>query len=235
MWIIPKTLSAYVPDTAESSLELSELALMCEQSLMWRSKPSQSRTWLQRLNKVKWMQLLSGRILKPSMDGLFVEKYTESLGVIPASHSAGQETGREKTTPDTFGRIYSNILKQLDLFGFSVKMSQGTLKWDLTKFTEAWQIWDSKLKLDYLVRQSAVYPMKGKGYSFWPTLTKYTCQRKTDWNRVKAGKHKSNIKEYVALKENLPIGEPWSLGIEWCEWHMGLNSGWTDITSWEME
>ena len=235
MWIVPKKLSAFVPDTADLKWDYIELSQILEQSAMWRSKPSLSRTWLQRLNKVKWMQHLSGRILKPLMADRFVEKYTESLAVIHVSRSAGLETEQEKMTQGTFGHIYENISKQLDLFGFSVKMSQGILKWDSTKFTEAWQIWDSKLKLDYLVRQSAVYPMKGKGYSFWPTLTKYTCQRQTDWNRVKSGKHKSNIKEYVALKENLPIGEAWSLDIKWCEWHMGLKSGWTDITSWVTE
>ena len=59
MWIIPNNLdvSACVRDTLESSWDLKELSEICERSLMWRSKPSLVRTWLQRLKKVNWMRL----------------------------------------------------------------------------------------------------------------------------------------------------------------------------------
>lgn len=169
MWIIPKTLSAYVPATAELSLELNELASMCEQSLMWRSKPSQSRTWLQRLNKVKWMQLLSGRILKPSMASHFVTKYTESLEVIPVSRSVMQGKEKEPKTPDTFSLIYANTYVQLDLFGASLKTSADTSIWDSTKFTKAFEIWVIMLRRDCLQRQRSARLIRENDCSSWPT------------------------------------------------------------------
>lgn len=134
MWIIPKTLSAYVPDMEGSSLELSELAEMCEQSLMWRSKPTRSRIWLRRLKKVKWIQRLSGRILKPSMQSRFVEKYTDSLLDIPVNHLVTPANVWEKKTLDTFGHILKNTYVQSNLFGASLKMSadiyqKGLKKW----------------------------------------------------------------------------------------------------------
>ncbi len=102
------------------------------------------------------MQLLSGRILKPSMESRFVEKYTASLGVIPASHSRSQESEKEQMTLDTFGRILNESFRQLDLFGASLKMSQDTLRLDSPKFIEAYDLWVTKLRLDCLRRQSAV-------------------------------------------------------------------------------
>ena len=53
MWIIPKTLSAFVPDMAGSNLDFDELASILERSAMWRSKPSLKRTWLQKIEQGK--------------------------------------------------------------------------------------------------------------------------------------------------------------------------------------
>lgn len=167
MWIIPKTLSAFAPDMVELKWELSELASLLEQSAMWRSKPSLKRTWLQRLNKVKWMQHLSGRILRPSMDARFVEKYTESLAVIPASHFQTPDSEKEPKTQDTFSRIYANTFKQLDLFGASLKMSADTSIWDSTKFTKAFEIWVIKLRQDCLQRQRSARHIRENDCSSW--------------------------------------------------------------------
>ena len=169
MWIIPKTLSAFVPDMAESSLDLNELASILEQSAMWRSKPSLKRTWLQRLNKVKWMQHLSGRILRPLMASRFVEKYTASLAATPVSRSPRQGDAREQKTQDTFSRIYANTFVQLDLFGVSSRTSADTSIWDSMKFTKAFEIWATRLRQDYLVRQSAKHRTQDKDCSLWLT------------------------------------------------------------------
>ena len=47
VWILPRqlTISAYARDTKESDSLSAEFSQRAEQSLMWRSKPSQSRTW----------------------------------------------------------------------------------------------------------------------------------------------------------------------------------------------
>jgi len=61
MWIIPKNLSDICPsvqDTEGSTLDSEEFCQSAEQLLMWRSKPSQYKTWLTRLKRNKWMQHL---------------------------------------------------------------------------------------------------------------------------------------------------------------------------------
>ena len=172
VWIIPKNLdvSHSVRDMVGSSWDLKELSQNCEQSLMWRSKPSLARTWLQRLKRVNWMQLLSGRILKPSMDSRFVTEYTSSLAVIPASHSQLQENDREQMTPDTFGRLYSNTFVQLDLFGASSRTLEATLVLDSPKFIEAYGLWVTKLRQDSLQRQKSEHLTSDSDCLSWPTV-----------------------------------------------------------------
>ena len=104
MWIVPKTLSHFVPATEGLNLDLEERAWMLESSAMWRSKPSSRQTWLRRLKKDGWMMHLSTRILKPSLHESFEEKYTASLEDIPVSPSVAQgEAKRREKTQDTYG------------------------------------------------------------------------------------------------------------------------------------
>lgn len=235
MWIVPKTLSAFVPDMAESSLDFDELASILEQSAMWRSKPSLKRTWLQRLNKVKWMRLLSGRILKPSLHSSFLAKYTESLADIPASHSATPASGPEPTTLDTFGRILSNTSRQLDLFGVSSRMSVGTLHLDTLKFTEASEILVIKLNKCYYQRQSVAVAMREKGFIYWPTMRAMCGSKGICWGRVRSGKHRHNLEDYLAWRENYNEDKELNLSPKWCEWLMMVPLGWTDFDSWVTE
>lgn len=169
MWIIPKNLDCfpYAVDMLELNSELSELSRICEQSLMWRSKHSLVRTWSQRWKKVSWMQHLSGRILKPSMDGLFVETYILSLPVIPAKGNPVLAKEKGKQTPDGFGRILKESLRQLNLFGSLEKTSADTLPLDSPQFIEAYEIWVTQLRQDCLRRQSAVRPTDENGYLSW--------------------------------------------------------------------
>ena len=126
MWIIPKTLSHFVPDTEGLNLELDERAWILEQSAMLRSKPSLKQTWLRRLKKGGWITPLSTRILKPSLHQSFEEKYTESLEDIPVSPSVQRESEKEKKTQDTYGRISESTPGQLDLFGAFRERSEVT-------------------------------------------------------------------------------------------------------------
>ena len=161
MWIIPKTLSAFVPDTEGLNLELEEQAWMCEQSLMWRSKHSAAPTWQRRLKKGGWITHLSGRILKPSLHESFVEKYTDSLEDIHANHLVQQASDKEKKTQDTYGHTSSSTSGQLDLFGAFGKMSQDTPRWG---YGESCPIWKKKvieLRQAYSVRKKLALHTKG--------------------------------------------------------------------------
>ena len=169
MWIIPKTLSAFVPDTEGLSLALDEQAWMCEQSLMWRSKPSAAPTWLRRLKKGGWITHLSGRILKPSLHESFVEKFVDSLEDIHASHLVQQVSDKEKKTQDTYGHTSSSTSGQLDLFGAFSKMSQDTPRWG---YGESCPIWKKKVtdaRGAYSQRKKLALHTKGNESSSWAT------------------------------------------------------------------
>ena len=174
MWIIPNnlTVSPSVRATLESSWDLKELSRILEPSVMWRSKPSLARTWLQRLNRVSWLKHLSGRILKPSMDGPFVTEYTSSLAVIPASPSQSRDSEKEQTTPDTFGRILNESFRQLNLFGASLRTLEDTLVLDSPKFIEAYEIWVTQLRQDCLQRQRSARHTRENDYSSLPDYKK---------------------------------------------------------------
>ena len=139
MWIIPKTLSHFVPDTEGLSLALDEQAWMCEQSLMLKSKPSSKAIWLRRLKKGGWMTQLAGRILKPSLHQSFEEKYTESLVDIHANRSVARESEKEKKTQDTYGHTSESTSGQLDLFGAFSKTSEVIPRWGYGESCPIWK------------------------------------------------------------------------------------------------
>jgi len=96
MWIIPKNFSGTYPSvqgTQELGLDSKEFCQLCEKSLMWKSKATQSKTWLTRWNKDTYLQHLSTQTLKPFHSQTFVDAWTSYLAAFPASPSAkpGQE------------------------------------------------------------------------------------------------------------------------------------------------
>ena len=115
MWILPKQLhtSPFVQDMTELGLDSEEFGQKSERSLMWRSKPSQQRTWSQRWKRVSWIQHLSGRILKHSQHGDFEDAWTSSVLDSRVNHSVVQEQEPQTTTQDTSGLTSD---RQLDLF-----------------------------------------------------------------------------------------------------------------------
>lgn len=96
MWIISKNLniSHSVPATEELISDLNELSERLSQSLMWRSKPSPSRTWLRRLKTNSSIQLLSGRILKHSTGVSFAKEWISCRAAFLVNRSP--EPGGEK-------------------------------------------------------------------------------------------------------------------------------------------
>ena len=139
MWIIPKTLSAFVPDTEGLSLDLDERAWILESSAMWRSKPSSKPTWLRRLKKGGWITHLSTRILKPSLHQSFEEKFVDSLVATLANRSVAQGSEKAKKTQDTYGHISESTSGQLDLFGAFSKMSEVTPRWGYGESCPIWK------------------------------------------------------------------------------------------------
>lgn len=169
MWIIPKTLSAFVQDTEGLNLDLDERAWMLEQSAMWRSKPSSKQTWLRRLKKDAWMTRLSTRILKPSLHESFEEKYTASLEDIPVSRSVAQGSEKERKTQDTCGPTSESMSGQLDLFGACLKMSEVTPRWGYGESCPIWKKMVTERSGDCSQRRKQARLTNASDASSWPT------------------------------------------------------------------
>ena len=171
MWIIPKTLSHFVQDTEGLNLDLEERAWMLEQSAMWRSKPSSKQTWLRRLKKDAWMTRLSTRILKPSLQKSFEEKFVASLEDIPVSHFQAQESEKERKTQDTYGHISESMSGQLDLFGAFSKMSEVTPRWGYGESCPIWKKMVTERSGDCSQRRKQARLTNVSDASSWPTAT----------------------------------------------------------------
>ena len=185
MWIIPKTLSAFVPDTEGLNLDLEERAWMLESSAMWRSKPSSKQTWLRRLKKDEWMTRLSTRILKPSLHESFEEKYTASLEDIHANHSVARGSEKEKKTQGTYGHTSENMSGQLDLFGAFSRMSEVTPRWGYGESCPIWKKMVTERSSDCSRRRKQARLTNASDASSWQnyptpeahTVEKYSLQK----------------------------------------------------------
>ena len=117
----------YAQDMEGLTSDSQELSEMCAQSLMWRSKPFQSSTWLKRLKRVSWIQPLSSQTLKSSLGNSIVEKWTYSVEASLVSHLARPDEEPEMKTQDTSGPISSEGSESWeDLPLFSLRMSKGS-------------------------------------------------------------------------------------------------------------
>ena len=188
MWIIPKTLSAFVPATEGLSLDLEERAWMLESSAMWRSKPSSKPTWLRRLKKGGWITHLSSRILKPSLHQSFEEKFVDSLEDIHASHSVAQGSDKEQKTQDTCGHISESTSGQLDLFGAFGKMSQDTPRWGYGESCPIWKKMVTDARGAYSARKKLALHTKGNECSSWPTASARDHKGGYTGGRIRNGK-----------------------------------------------
>ena len=181
MWILPKPLltSLCVPDTEVLTLDSPELLEMFARSLMWRSKPSPSRTWSRRWNRENWLQLLSGRILRPSTGASFVEKWISSQEGSLVSRFPLLEVEKETMTLGTYGHISPEASGTSDLPLFSWRMltasspqnlkeTDGTTRpehrW-LSMSSEHWKGWVIEQRQDHSARSKSVRLISGKEFS----------------------------------------------------------------------
>lgn len=183
MWIIPKNLPIFHSAQAMEglTLDLNELSEMSEQSLMWRSKPSQSATWLRRWKTDLLTQHLYGRILKPSLGNSLVEEWISSVEASLVNHSVPQEEEKEMKTQDTCGPISQkgfNSLESLPLFSWktlkesSVQNSKeiiGQIQRThlfCSMYSESWKDWITKQRRAYSQRVKLVHHTKEKEFLF---------------------------------------------------------------------
>ena len=174
MWIIPKNFSGTYPSvqgTQELGLGSNEFCQLCEKSLMWKSKATQSKTWLTRWNKDTYLQHLSTQTLKPFHSQTFVDAWTSYLAAFPASPLA--KPGREEA-PKTHGISSPTLLQestpvQQDMFSSKTskessppKRLTGKVFSDMS--SENWNSYIIQRRSEYSVRQKQAQATKESEY-----------------------------------------------------------------------
>ncbi len=240
MWIIPKNLhtSLYVQDMEGLTLDLSELSTMCEQSLMWRSKLFNVRTWSQRWKRVGWMQHLYGRILKPSRGQAFMEKWTSLVVASLVSPSQVQAKKIEMKTRATFGHTSSKEFNSVDHPLFSWKtlkelsaqnykaingMTQKELQF-CSMCLGSWRDWIIKQRQAYSQRLKLAHLTKEKECLYWVAKTmpaNYSWKEilKKTFIQTQEGKVNTNLSHQERYTQ--------ALNPRWVDCLMGLPIGWT--------
>jgi len=169
MWILPKSLtSRYVPGMAESTSD-SDAAFHCAQSLMRRSKPSQSSAYLREWKAGNLMRLRSGAILSPSLGKAFEIEWTYLLEAIPASPSPLPANDSEPTIHVTSGQALQQELPLCAPESASLKMSRDTSASDSERSLQAWKALVMQRRGEYSQRLNAERLTSGSECSSWPT------------------------------------------------------------------
>ena len=244
MITIPKQLhtSASVVDTKALDLDSEEFSQICERSLTWRGKDSQSRTWLQRWKRETWMQHLCSRTLKPSHTESFVDAWISSVTASRANPSAMLESVREWKTHDTSSHTSETESESADLALFSWRTSkessqaqQQTENQFSNMSSESWKAWVTEQRREYSARLKSAHLTRESGSSSlaWPT------PRSSEYKDCGPVGSKSQIhmnkRSYLCAKVKEPNKPHGYLNPEWTEWLMGIPLGWTDLGSWVTE
>ena len=198
MWIIPKNISDTYPsvvDTKELGLDSEEFSAKSERYLMWRSKPSQSPTWLRRWKRIKYLQHLSGRILKHSHTKNFLEKWTSSLGDSPANLFPMQEAEKELKTQDT--SIPTSVMESedvdQDLFSWKMLKESSVPKQKQDEVfcsmsSKTWKEWVTSQRQEYSQRVKLAHLTKENESSSWPTASARDHKGGYQGGRIRNGK-----------------------------------------------
>ena len=192
-WIIPKNLhtSPFVQDTEELISDLNESSQICEQSLLVRSKPTRSRTWLQKWKRDSWTQLLYGRILRPSRGKSFAERWTSSLEASLVNPSQLRDVEEEMKILDTSSHISKGESLFSDLPLFSSRTSKGSSPLNSEKdgtteqerpfssmSSASWKGWVTKRRREYLARAKSAHLINERESLSWATPIKEDYKRR---------------------------------------------------------
>lgn len=169
MWIVPSTCSVSAPDTEGLNWDSGDWGFLCERSLTWRGKDSQSRTWSSRWKRVPWMRLLSLRTLRPSHTNDFLDAWICSLPVTRVNRSAHAGGEPAKTTHVTSGHGSQMELPLADPDGSSSKTSKDTFRWDSPQSSATWKKWVTERRGEYSRRLKSAHRTNGSGSSSWGT------------------------------------------------------------------
>ena len=154
MWIIPKRISACMPEAADSTWDSSALTQTLSASLSWNTKHQPPRSWSTTLKRVYWMPLLCSRMPTPSRQNDFTDWWTGLLEDRRVNRSVSPESNSAQTMPETSGLSLSDWWNRFSQEAASSRTSlQGNLFGTSTsKSSPDFDIWATKLRQAYSQR-----------------------------------------------------------------------------------
>ena len=162
MWMLPNNLdiSRCALDTTALGLPLGEFSEMCEQWLLWRSKPFAAKTWYRRVKKNSWLLSLSSQTLKSSHSESFVDAWTSYLRASHASRLVKPVLDKVPLTNDIYflqsSQELSNASPQLSFWKTSGELSAQKQPMEnqfSNMSSEAWKKWVTDARLEYSARK----------------------------------------------------------------------------------
>jgi len=171
MWLhIPKTSYPSTQVEEDSTLDLSWLFPMLEQSVMWREKSRQSQSWSRALKTNSWMMPLFGQIPQPLIAKHGLEKWIGSLEDSPVNHGQLQEEGKENKTKDGSGMTSVNSFAHYDQKESSWKTYQASLlDMELIPYSDHFPKWGMMQDGEVLEQEMSELPTGENVYSYWRT------------------------------------------------------------------
>jgi len=179
MWILPKSLiSAFAPGTAALTSDSKAASEACAQSLMRRSKSSQSKIFLREWKAGNWTRLRSGLISSHSLGSNFTDWWTSSLAATRANLSAQQASGLEKRILGTSGLGLRTGSAFSDPESASLRTSKDISLWGCATSSTTWQEWVIERRGAYSARAKSAHHTSENGSLSWPTVQ--SCEAKSD-------------------------------------------------------
>ena len=212
----------YVQGTVELISDSDEFCQLAEQSLIVKSKHTQSKTWLRRLKQVKWMKHLSGQTLKPSHFKSFTDVWTSSLVASPVNRFQMQELKEVLEMNDTSTPLSQKASKNADhQYSFlktwkeCSRPTQKKTKWFCTMSSKTWNQWVTQLQQEYSLRKKSVSHTKDEEFLSWasPNTLDWMKERSPEAMERQFATHRKGRTRPSNLREQINFPTPTVAGL----------------------
>jgi len=211
----PSITSVYAVDTTESDEDYETFSQTCEQSLTWNGKLSQSRTWLRRLKRMKWMKLLSSRTLSDSHTTSFVDALTCFLRASRANPFPAVVNDNQPKTNDTCTHGSQMELQLVEQESCCLRTSkessqprQETENPYLNMSSETWKKEVTERRGAWRVRTKSERHTEGSASSSWgtPQASDHVegARTRTDSNQKCLGRDLNRMKMFPTIRAQEP-------------------------------
>ena len=217
--------------TSDSPPDSVRLAENLEQSAWWRGKPSASASWVKRLKKGGWMNVLSGAEICETYPSANFRPSTGLQADTRASPSVQQGINWGKRTLVICGPTSSTSSGLFDLEGSSLRTSQDISRSASIASFRTWKDAASAARSDCLQRRKSARRMVENEYSssLWPTPTanEDACGTPTGKMQKMLGNHPlvRGLPDQENPANSGSLSGP--LNPDWVEELMGFPTGWT--------